>query len=275
MLKLRIFSSGVANCNCFQLRFAWPIAGARELGKRMSELRIGTAGWAIPRAAADRFPAAGTSLERYAARFGCAEINSTFHRPHRESTFARWAASVPAGFRFSIKLPKAITHKQRLADCADLLARFADEIAPLDDRRGPLLVQLPPSLAFERQTADRFLRDAKQALGGALACEPRHPSWFTLEADQLLVGREVARVAADPALSDAASVPGGWPELAYFRLHGSPRTYWSSYDDAALERWAGRVRAALERGAECWVIFDNTAGGEATANALGLHALLG
>jgi uncharacterized protein YecE (DUF72 family) len=238
----------------------------------MTRLRIGTAGWAIPRAAAAAFPAEGSSLERYASRFDAVEINSTFHRPHRPGTFARWAESVPDRFRFAVKLPKAITHRQRLVECDAMLARFAAEIAPLGEKRGPALVQLPPSLAFERATAERFFAAAEQALLGPIVCEPRHASWFTAEVDALLSAWRVARVAADPSLCPAAAARGGWRGLAYFRLHGSPRIYWSSYDGDALGRWAGRVAEARGEAAECWVILDNTAGGAAIGNALELTA---
>lgn len=226
--------------------------------------RVGTAGWSIPRAVADRFPAAGTGLERYSARFDVAEVNTSFYRPHRRATWERWAAAVPEGFRFAVKLPRAITHERRLADCEPLLARFADEAGGLDAKRGPVLIQLPPSLAFDPALAGAFLARAAEILGGALACEPRHASWFTGEGDALLAEHRVARVAADPALHPGAGEPGGWRGLAYFRLHGSPRTYWSNYDAEALARWEER----LLPGAENWVIFDNTASGSAAANAL-------
>src|SRR3954465_6896167 len=112
--------------------------------------RVGTAGWSIPTAAADRFPAEGSSLERYAAVFDAVEINSSFHRPHRRATYERWAQSVPADFRFSVKLPRTITHDAALAGCEALLNRFADEVSGLGDKLGALLVQLPPTSALER-----------------------------------------------------------------------------------------------------------------------------
>lgn len=255
------------------------IAAAGERGKRaarhsgMTAWWIGTAGWAIPRQSAAEFPADGTTLERYAARLNAAEINSSFHRSHRPATYERWAASVPEGFRFAIKLPKAITHVRRLVDCAEPLAAFAAEIAPLAPRRGPVLVQLPPSLAFDAGIAERFFAEAHAALGGQFACEPRHASWFSAEAGRLLIEHRVARVAADPARVAGAEQPGGWPGLAYFRLHGSPRTYWSAYDEQALALWAARARAAAERADQLWLIFDNTAGGAAAGNALTIRRL--
>lgn len=233
-------------------------------------IRIGTAAWALPRIVRDAFPPAASNLERYAARFGAAEINSSFHRPHRPATYARWAASVPAGFRFSVKLPKTITHEARLQDCGTLLGRFAEEIAGLGDKRGPILVQLPPKLAFDAAVATAFLAQLRDAVGGQIVCEPRHPSWFQPEADALLDENRVARVAADPAPVPAAASPGGWPGLAYFRLHGSPRIYWSSYEAAALAAWAAK---AAEH-SESWVIFDNTGSGAATGDALAFQALV-
>src|SRR5690349_8185592 len=163
------------------------------------KVRVGTAGWSIPARFADAFPGTGSHLERYAGRFLAAEINSSFHRPHRPSTYARWAASVPEGFRFAVKVPKAITHERRLAGVEDELRAFLAEIAPLGARLGPLLIQLPPSLAFEPGLAAEFLGLLRAGFDGAGACEPRHPTWFGAEADAALTRFRIARVAADPA----------------------------------------------------------------------------
>jgi uncharacterized protein YecE (DUF72 family) len=229
-------------------------------------LHVGTAAWALPRDVRDRFPPGPSNLARYAGCFDATEINSSFHRPHRRATYARWAASVPAHFRFAVKLPKAITHHARLVDCEEPLARFAEEVSGLDEKRGPLLAQLPPKLAFDAALAARFFAQLAETIGGAVVLEPRHPSWFTPEAEALLVAHRVARVAADPAPVAEAASPGGWRGLSYFRLHGSPRVYWSAYDDAARTSWLDKAHAASGR--DTWIIFDNTASGAATANAL-------
>ena len=237
-----------------------------------AQVRVATAGWAVPRAVADAFPGEGTGLERYAARLNAAEINSTFYRSHRPSTYARWAATTPADFRFSIKLPRGISHEARLVDAQDLIAKFCDEAGHLGAKLGPLLVQLPPSLAFDPGPHDRFFDDLRKHWTGQVVCEPRHASWLGEEADAMLVHWRVSRVAADPARAPLAAQPGGWTGLVYWRLHGSPRTYWSSYDDAALAMLAGRLSAAESR--ETWCVFDNTASGAAAANALTLLAML-
>ena len=120
---------------------------------------------------------------------------------------------MPPGFRFSVKLPKSITHASRLVECEPLLETFAEELKPLAARRGPTLVQLPPSLAFDREIAARFFAALAAKVGGQVVCEPRHASWFGPEADALLAERQVARVAADPAKVPAGATPGGWPAI--------------------------------------------------------------
>ena len=232
--------------------------------------RVGTAGWSIPRAVAERFPTDGSALQRYASRLNCVEINSSFYRPHRQNTYARWAASVPDGFRFAVKMPKTISHDKRLVDVADELDRFVDEAAGLGATLGPFLLQLPPSFAFNAAQAAAFFDAVRNRMNTTLVCEPRHPSWFTDEADALLVAHRVARVAADPARVPAAGEYGGWAGLRYRRLHGSPQVYYSAYGDEAL---AVLARGLIASDVETWIIFDNTASGAAAANATDLARL--
>lgn len=232
------------------------------------DLRIGTAAWALPRPVRDSFPEGSSNLARYAGRFDAVEINTSFYRPHRRGTYLRWAEAVGDTFRFAVKLPKAISHEARLLGCEALLAEFFEQAGGLGGKLGPILLQLPPKLAFDEVTAVQFLKDFRRVSDGQLVCEPRHPSWFAPEADALLAEHRVARVAADPAGVPEAAQPGGWSGFAYFRLHGSPRTYWSSYEPDELERWADAARATGD--AETWIILDNTASGAATGNALDL-----
>ncbi len=183
---------------------------------------VGTAGWSIPQATAAAFLEHGTALERYAKVFGGVEVNSSFYRSHRPATWSRWAASVPDAFRFAVKLPRTITHVAKLVGAKPLVASFADEVRHLGDKLAVVLVQLPPSLAFDAATAERFFADLERATDAAIVCEPRHIGWFSDDADGLLEGWRVARVAADPALAPVAAVPGGWRGISYWRLHGSP-----------------------------------------------------
>ena len=107
---------------------------------------VGTAGWSIPRQHAEEFPDGASALERYATRFAGAEINSTFYRSHRHDTYRRWGATVPDGFRFAVKVPKAITHEKRLVGAEGDFAKFVSEISNLGSTLGPVLLQLPPKL---------------------------------------------------------------------------------------------------------------------------------
>jgi uncharacterized protein YecE (DUF72 family) len=241
---------------------------------------IGTAGWGIPKDVADAFPGEGAQLARYARVLDCAEINTTFSRTHRPDTFARWADQTPAGFRFSVKLPKTMTHEARLDVPRAEVKAFVASLAGLGERLAVLLVQLPPSLVFDATVARAFFRAVRAGFDGAVVCEPRHPTWFTEVAERLMIKERIGRVAVDPAKPAGAEAPGGWlgehgdgrGAVVYYRWHGSPRMYWSSYD----EEWLRAQAEALSRwpaGTEVWCVFDNTASGAATANALNLARL--
>jgi uncharacterized protein YecE (DUF72 family) len=235
-----------------------------------SKIFLGTAGWSIPRADQSRFPSAESHLARYAKVFPAVEINSTFYRPHRAATFERWAASVPRAFRFSVKIPQTITHDRRLAGSSRLLDEFLDSISPLGSRLGCLLVQLAPTTAFDARVARSFFTVLRKRFDRCVAIEPRHASWFTPRTDRLLTSFEIARVAADPSRTDGGGEPGGWPGLCYFRLHGSPRIYYSMYDDGFLDALSKSLRELPRGRTQTWCIFDNTALGAATPNALSL-----
>ena len=232
-------------------------------------IRIATAGWSIQRGLAQKFPECGSNLERYAGVFDAVEINSTFYRSHKPSTFARWAASVPDHFRFSVKAPREITHIKRLVDCDAALAKFLDDASCLGPKLGPILIQLPPSLTFDPTTAEAFLALFRDRYSGPAAWEPRHKSWFDAKVEALLCAYRISRVAADPAPSPEAARPGGFGGLFYYRLHGAPRMYYSPYSAHDLDKFAAAL--ADSAAAEKWCVFDNTASGAALVNALDLR----
>ncbi len=237
------------------------------------EIRIGCAGWEITREHAARFAAGESHLERYATRFTATEINSSFYKPHRPSTYESWGSTVPDNFRFAVKAPKQLTHVSRLADLSSL-NYFLDDLSPLGDRLGPILLQLPPGLAFDAERIASFLLALRFRYKGNVVCEPRHSTWFSGEADKLLAEHQVARVAADPVTIPEAGLPGGWNGLVYVRLHGTPRLYYSRYNDEYLDKLAPKL-TDWAQSAPVWCIFDNTAEGAATVNALGVMERLG
>ncbi len=235
-------------------------------------IHLGCAGWSLPREQWPAFPETGTHLQRYAARFPAVEINSSFYRPHRPETYERWAASVAPAFRFSVKVPKWITHERRLRECDAALEEFLGQCTRLGDNLGCLLIQLPPSLRYEPSEAQAFFAALRAGYAGDAVLEPRHPTW--LEAESLLREQRIGRVAADPSPLEGGDSPTGWPGVRYYRLHGSPRIYYSSYPGDYLARLAATLQTEQAQGIPAWCIFDNTASGAAVPNALEVRALL-
>lgn len=234
---------------------------------KQAQALVGCAGWTIPRANVDAFASEGSHLQRYAQVFPVVEINSSFYRPHQRTTYARWAESVPAHFRFSVKLPRAITHEQKLLACEDHVARFADEVGGLGDKLGCVLVQLPPKQGFDQAIADDLFRRLRTYFAGMIACEARNASWFTDGATELLRAQGVTRVIADPPAGQSGEHVPTTADI-YARLHGAPRVYYSSYDDAYLDELAKDIIVHRQHGRSVWCIFDNTASGAAMSNAL-------
>lgn len=236
-------------------------------------IRIGTAAWALPAKVRDGFPPGASNLARYAGIFNGTEINSSFYRSHQPSTYQRWADAVPPDFRFSVKMPRAITHEARLFDCEARLSQFLGEAGGLGDKLDCLLIQLPASFAFEAGVEFFFQALRKRYLGNAIF-EPRHRSWFEAGADGLLQRYRICRAVADPPPLPLAAIPGGKHDVVYLRLHGSPRVYWSAYTPAQIANIARRMARLKERKIPAWCIFDNTASGAATENALQLRTSL-
>ncbi len=229
-------------------------------------IHFGCASWRLPGAVRSRFPDGANLLARYAQRLPAVEVNSSFYQHHRRSQYAKWASEVPGGFRFAVKLPRWLSHEQRLRTHEGLDA-FLEEIGGLGDRLGPILVQLPPSLDFEPRAAEAFLDALRGRFDGGVAWEPRHSGWFAAQPEALLERYCVARVAADPAPVAGADAPGGWSGLVYHRLHGRPKRFYSAYGAAFVAGLGPQIRSAAAR-AETWCIFNNTASESGFEDAL-------
>ena len=254
----------------FSVASGLPLAGYNAV---QLECHVAIAGWSIRREHAELFAAEGSHLQRYASRFAAVEINSSFYRSHKPETYARWASDVPEEFRFAVKMPKLLTHEQCLEDSGTELTRFLREIKGLGHKLGCVLVQLPPGLAYEPRTVESFFCALRARHRGPVVCEPRHPSWFTGAADRRLEAHGVGRVAADPSCGEGGDEPSGSARVPYFRLHGSPVMYQSSYPDEYLARLVERMRRLAQR-APVWCVFDNTSRGAATVNGLELRRRL-
>ncbi len=238
---------------------------------RKPQFFIGTASWTIPKQSRDDFfpPKAvkPNHLLAYSAKLTGVEINSSFYREHQGKTYLKWAESTPENFRFAVKLAKRFTHVQKLKVDATDLKVVLEGILQLGEKLGTLLVQIPPKLAFDEGTAEDFFATIRDLYDGAIVFEPRHETWASREATRVLEDYRVARVVADPnRIGDAPIVKSA--EISYFRLHGSPKVYYSNYTKRALDKWVNAIEDVASKKAQTWCIFDNTALGHATPNAL-------
>ena len=241
------------------------------------KLYTGTAGWANPPTERDRRAPENSHLQYYAAHFNAVEINSSFYRSHARATYERWRASTPAGFRFSVKAPRSITHDSDLKHCRRELQQFLQETAGLGKKLRVILVQTPASLAFDRAVATRFFKSLPEGFVAVsrptssatrIAFEPRHPSWFEPRAQATLSDLNVSRVVADPAKCEGAGEPPHAAQLIYYRLHGSPRMYYSAYSEEYLSNLSKQIQTLRKRSKEVWCMFDNTARHASWNNAL-------
>ena len=237
----------------------------------MTELRIGISGWRYPGWRAKFYPKdlpQRRELEFASRAFNSIEINGSFYSLQIPSSFERWYGETPAGFLFSVKGPRFITHMKKLRDAETPLANFfASGVLALREKLGPILWQLPPNLGFDADRLSRFFdllpRTTRQAarlarnhderLKGRAwtrtdqarpmrhALEVRHATFLTPEFFELLRAHRIAFVFADSAKK--------WPyaenltaDFVYIRLHGAEQLYVSGYDPAALEWWASRIK---------------------------------
>jgi uncharacterized protein YecE (DUF72 family) len=238
---------------------------------------VGTAGWSLSHAIAPRASPNQSGLQRYADYFNAVELNATFYRLPRPQTIERWRDATPAGFRFTVKLPRSITHEARLSGVDGEVAEFCELIARFEHKLGAVLVQLPASFEFDGRLCSDFFTRLGEATRAPLVVEPRHPTWFEDAATRLLLEHGVARAAADPACCPAAATPLPAARVVYFRWHGSPRMYFSAYLPEALAGLSASVLAARQSGGvrrDVYCFLDNTALGAAAVNALSLKALL-
>jgi uncharacterized protein YecE (DUF72 family) len=238
----------------------------------MNQTRVGIAGWSNPPSHRGKRSDSQSHLAYYAQHFDCVEINSSFYRSHRRETYQRWRDSTAARFRFAVKMPRSITHESGLRNARRELSGFFSEIEGLGPKLAVILIQLPPSLEFTARTVRTFLQRLPRLPDIHLVCEPRHISWFSKSADAVLLSAGVSRAAVDPAIIDVTAVPGGDRQFAYYRWHGSPRMYYSSYRAAQLTSLATTLCEAGPRAA--WCIFDNTARYAAWRNAATLKSAL-
>lgn len=244
--------------------------------KRTGRLFAGTSGWSYPQWKGDFYPPDVPQrkfLEYYTSRFPASELNASFYRLPSESMIAGWLERTPSHFRFCVKLSRLITHNKRLRNCEDALETFLDRLGPLGFRCGPVLAQLPPTLAFDRASVADFIGLWSQLTSLALAVEARHDSWMTSSVSDWLAARGVIVVSADSGGHwPTAPVPDSGP--LYLRYHGPGELYASGYSPQKLGHEAGRIAGWLRSGRDVWAFFNNTDGGDAWRDAERLARLV-
>jgi uncharacterized protein YecE (DUF72 family) len=240
----------------------------------VERLFIGTASWTIPKAYQEFFPSEGTHLERYAKTLTGVEINSSFYKDHKAITYERWMHAVPKEFRFAVKLSRVFTHDMKLQLRGTPLAQHLMAVQHLGEKLGVILIQLPPSLVFERRDAAPFLTDLRKYYEGPLVIEPRHTSWLGEDALPLWRDLHISKVIADP---DPCKAEGDeqlqFGAAMYFRWHGSPQMYKSNYGPPELAELQQRIYKNADKFKCVWCIFDNTTLDYAIPNALKLKKM--
>jgi uncharacterized protein YecE (DUF72 family) len=265
--------------------------------------RIGTSGWVYPPWRGDFYPAElaqRRELEYLSRRVSSIEINGSFYALQRPSSYQAWHDQTPDDFEFAVKGNRFISHMKRLRDVAAPLANFfASGLLALGGKLGPVLWQLPPTLAFDAGLLTDFFARLPRTTTAAAELAGHHEermagrAWTTTDADRPLRHALEVRHASftDPAFLDllrahdvavvVADAAAEWPYLeavtadfAYVRLHGSTELYASGYTVAALDEWAQRIRGWTEQGVDAYAYFDNDAKVKAPRDAIALSARL-
>jgi len=235
-------------------------------------LRVGTSGWHYRDWRGAFYPARLPSrlwLEHYAARFGTVELNNTFYRLPEAAAFRNWKSQTPADFLFTVKASRFLTHYRRLRDPEEPVARLLDAAGALDQKLGPVLLQLPPNLKADVA----LLEGVFDAFGGRvrLVCEFRHASWYCDAVYEMMEARDIALCLADRRNHHTPLVrTASW---GFLRMHegvAAPRPH---YGSRALATWVDRLAELWGANAECFVYFNNDHGACAVRDAYEFAAL--
>ena len=195
-------------------------------------------------------------LRHYAERLNGVELNGSFYRTPPEATLAKWADDVPSDFRFCMKANRGLTYSADTFDRVGLARIFSERIAVLGERLGPVLLQFPPVRKRDPALLDSLLA----ALGGRVACEFRHDSWFDGETYEVIRAHAGALVVTDEEKWPRAPQVALGP-VAYFRLR-------RGYTNRSLEPWLEAIRAAIAAHDEVHVYFKHDSGSPALARRL-------
>jgi uncharacterized protein YecE (DUF72 family) len=238
-------------------------------------VRIGTSGWSYNHWTDVLYPPGmppARRLARYAEVFDTVELNASFYRWPKDSTFAGWRDQLPDAFTMSIKAHRGLTHYRRLASPEPWIERFERCWQLLGDCHGVLLVQLHPEQHRDDARLDSFLSSVPAFI--RVAVELRHPSWNDPAVYAVLASHRAAYVVMSGA--GLPCIPQATTDLVYVRMHGPDpdSMYAGSYPEQDLRWWAGLIAEWDNDDRDVWMYFNNDLGGHAVRNALLLRELL-
>ena len=240
-------------------------------------LFIGTSGWSYQHWSGIFYPLdikPDKYLEHYITKFNCVELNSSFYHLPMNTTISGWVKRTPEDFRFCPKMSRFITHQMRLAKIEEPLKKYFDLFEGMKMRLGPVLVQLPPGLSFDKSLVVDFLSTLKNQYSEyRFAIEIRHKSWITDDFFDLLSQNGIAFVIADSGKRYPyyETVTSGF---IYLRFHGREKLYASDYSETDLNYYADRIRGWLNGNKEVWAFFNNDFNGFAVKNAERLRQII-
>ena len=238
-------------------------------------VQIGTSGWSYEHWDGVLYPPGlrpSDRLAHYFAEFDTVELNASFYRWPRDSSFASWQRRLPIGFDMSVKASRGLSHARRLYQPEVWVDRIAHSWRALGERQGVLLVQLRPDHVRDDARLDWFL--ARLPSEVRVAVELRHPSWQHHDVLALLEGHRAAYVVLSGA--GLPCVLAATAPFVYVRLHGPDHhhLYAGSYSEADLSWWAERIREWDRQGRDVYAYFNNDGAGNAVHNARTLRRLL-
>ncbi len=237
-------------------------------------IRVGTSGWSYDHWRGGFYPeklAKGRWFDFYAQQFNTVEVNATFYRRFKDSTYRKWFDRAPEHFRYVLKVPRLISHSHRLHGVSALIAEFTRSASLLNHKLGLMLLQLPPNMPYEPDRLDSALQAFESPW--LVAVEFRDEYWMCEEVFALLRARGANYCNPDDpdhALSDIVTGDSG-----YLRLHGHRVWYADHYTDEELHAIAETARRMLDQGAkEVYVFFNNDYAAYAPDNAASLSRLV-
>jgi uncharacterized protein YecE (DUF72 family) len=245
----------------------------------MGNYYAGTSGLVLPVPNKTHYPPAFIEKSRlcyYAFLFKSIEINSSFYKIPQAKTVGKWAEDVPDGFRFTFKLWRGITHEKGLEfNPADII-RLMEAINSAGNRKGCLLVQLPPSAKGNLMPQLQYLigsvKKADPEETWKIALEFRHASWYTEKILQFAMSSNLSIVLQDiPASATPLHYVAG--DTIYLRFHGPGGKYRGSYPDDVLTEYSTYISEWQEEGKTVYAYFNNTMG-DAVQNLITLNNLV-